>query len=172
MDEKECGVCHETKPASAFHKSGSNKGGLAWQCKACRKEYSKQWNEVRASDLQAYRDSRKGQKREYDRQYHAERRGERLEGMQKAALLRRYKLTPEQYDEMLARQGGGCAICGATEGYSGKRLAVDHDSNCCPKTPTCGKCNRGILCDRCNTAIGKFRHSPEIIRNAIEYLKQ
>src|SRR4029079_18732123 len=35
---------------------------------------------------------------------------------------RRYGLTQEQHAEMLAEQGGGCAICGRTD----KRLVVDH----------------------------------------------
>lgn len=67
---------------------------------------------------------------------------ERHERHKRTAALKRYGLTPEQYDEILEAQGGGCAVCGATEQRSGRRLNVDHDH----KT---GRV-RGILCNRCN----------------------
>lgn len=51
-----------------------------------------------------------------------------------------YGLTPEQYDELLKRQGGKCAICRARP--KSKRLAVDHDHGT-------GEV-RGLLCSRCN----------------------
>jgi ubiquitin C-terminal hydrolase len=54
-----------------------------------------------------------------------------------------YNITVDQYDEMLAAQGGGCKICGASSTtYS---LHVDHDHET-------GKV-RGILCATCNTAL-------------------
>lgn len=55
-------------------------------------------------------------------------------------LLRNYGITAEQYDAMLARQGGGCVICGRPP--KKKRLAVEHDH----KT----KRVRGLACWRCN----------------------
>ena len=63
----------------------------------------------------------------------------------------------------LARsQGNSCAICGAKP--KGRRLAVDHDH----KT---GKI-RGLLCMPCNTALGKFRDDPKLLRKAIKYLEK
>jgi len=53
-------------------------------------------------------------------------------------LATRYGITPEQYDGMLARQGGVCALCGGTM----ERPVVDH----CHQT---GRV-RGILCHPCN----------------------
>jgi hypothetical protein len=58
------------------------------------------------------------------------------------------------YAARLAEQGGHCALC---ENVAGKKsLHVDHDHQCCgeDKKFTCGKCNRGILCQVCNTRIG------------------
>jgi hypothetical protein len=52
-------------------------------------------------------------------------------------------VTVEQYDAMLAAQGGGCAICGTKP--KTRRLDVDHDH----KT---GRV-RGLLCHRCNRAL-------------------
>lgn len=54
-------------------------------------------------------------------------------------------------EEWLEKQGGGCAICGApSAGGRWDTWNVDHDHTCCPTTPTCGKCTRGVLCFNCN----------------------
>jgi hypothetical protein len=50
-------------------------------------------------------------------------------------------------------------------------LAVDHNHGCCPGEKSCGKCVRGLLCDNCNQAIGKFRDDPELLLKAAEYLR-
>lgn len=80
-----------------------------------------------------------------------------------AHLRREYGLTVEDYDLMLASQGGGCAICGATEGnFRRKRLAVDHDH----KTGAV----RGLLCYLCNSLIGNAKDDPDVLVRAAEYL--
>jgi hypothetical protein len=84
-------------------------------------------------------------------------------------LNRRYKLratygiSEAEYAEMLAKQNGGCAICGG-KNPSGKKLAVDH---CHSK-----KTVRGLLCSRCNTCLGQARDSVETLRAAIAYLER
>jgi len=72
-------------------------------------------------------------------------------------------MTPSCYVELLNKQGGGCAICGAIANKSGKRLPVDH----CHNT---GK-NRGILCDKCNRGVGLMNDDPTLLRKAIAYLE-
>lgn len=57
-----------------------------------------------------------------------------------AMIEKTYGLTSEQYDALLERQGGRCAICRAHP--KSKRLAVDHDHGT-------GEV-RGLLCSRCN----------------------
>lgn len=82
----------------------------------------------------------------------------------------RYGITQERYDQMLERQGGVCCICGGVN-PSGRRLHIDHDHSCCPGTkPGCGQCVRGLLCSRCNTGLGQFLDSPELMVKAIVYL--
>jgi hypothetical protein len=79
-------------------------------------------------------------------------------------LNRNYGINHDVYLEMLAKQNGCCQICGITEEEHGKRLHVDHNH-------TTGKV-RGLLCNRCNTAIGKFKEDPEVIRKAIQYIER
>jgi hypothetical protein len=85
------------------------------------------------------------------------------------ALRRNFSITIEDYEALLAAQGGGCAICSARP--EGSEFAVDHDHACCPaKRKCCGKCVRGILCGWCNTALGMLRDDPERVRGALRYL--
>jgi Pyruvate/2-oxoacid:ferredoxin oxidoreductase delta subunit len=80
-----------------------------------------------------------------------------------------YSITRAQYDELLAAQNGGCAICGV----SGVVLSVDHDHSCCDVDGrSCGKCVRGLLCNGCNIAIGHMRDNPARLRAAADYLER
>lgn len=80
-------------------------------------------------------------------------------------LQRKYKITLAEYDERLAKQGGHCATCPATE-----RLHVDHDHACCPGDISCGKCVRGILCGECNAVLGYVQDSPAVLSNLVTYV--
>ena len=64
------------------------------------------------------------------------------------------------YDLMLERQRGVCAVCGEQPARS---LCVDH----CHAT---GKV-RGLLCSPCNLAIGQFKDSPARLRKAAAYVE-
>lgn len=74
----------------------------------------------------------------------------------------KYNLTLEEYRTMLA---SGCEICGELEG-----LHIDHDHTCCPGQNTCGKCVRGVLCNRHNVALGMVNDSTEELEGLIGYL--
>jgi hypothetical protein len=75
-----------------------------------------------------------------------------------------YGITVEEYDEMLVTQGGKCAICSADEPGGPGRWHVDHDH----KTSKV----RGLLCARCNRALGGFKDDPVILQSAIDYLRR
>lgn len=77
--------------------------------------------------------------------------------------LRKYGLTIKKWKRLLAKQGGACCICHETSKPGKPRLAIDHDH----KT---GKV-RGLLCSRCNTALGLLRDSAEIVQAAANYLR-
>lgn len=86
----------------------------------------------------------------------------------------KYGITLGQRAVLLKEQGGGCAICG-TKRPGSKGWALDHDHACCGRpsdAKTCGKCIRGVLCGRCNLAIGLFDDDPERLRVAAKYLKR
>ena len=63
-----------------------------------------------------------------------------------------------EFEEMLAAQQGRCAICGARDPQH-----LDHDR----RTGWV----RGLLCFNCNGGLGQFRESPELLAEAITYLK-
>jgi hypothetical protein len=77
------------------------------------------------------------------------------------ASIRRYGISPQEYDAMLEEQGG-CAICGGESGIAGKRHHIDH----CHETGIV----RGILCGPCNVAIGMMKNDPRRLIAAAEYL--
>lgn len=81
-----------------------------------------------------------------------------------------YGITMEEFDAILASQGGGCAICGVASERNGKRLAVDHDHSCCPGKKSCGKCVRAILCSPCNIGLGLFKEDAELLVKAAKLL--
>ena len=77
--------------------------------------------------------------------------------------LSKYNLTIEQYDELVLKQHNRCAICNIHQVELIRRLSVDHDH-------TTGII-RGLLCHRCNLAIGLVDESVEILKAAINYLE-
>jgi hypothetical protein len=78
-------------------------------------------------------------------------------------LKQKYGITLAEYNQMLFDQNGCCAICGEHHTIKNKTLHVDH-------CHTTGKV-RGLLCQHCNTAIGKFKDDIKLLKNAIKYLK-
>lgn len=77
-----------------------------------------------------------------------------------------YGLGRDAFYAMLARQGGLCAICKCPfkKRDSQGRGCVDH----CHATGNV----RELLCVRCNTGIGYFDESPEVLRTAADYIER
>jgi hypothetical protein len=74
--------------------------------------------------------------------------------------VKKYGLTLEQYEVLFHSQQGKCAIRHQTE--LKQSLCVDH----------CHEINnvRGLLCIRCNRAIGMLEDNVQLLMNAIDYL--
>lgn len=82
-----------------------------------------------------------------------------------------YRLPEGGVRAMVDAQDGLCPLCEKPIGDS--RVAVDHDHSCCSgRGKTCGRCVRAVLHYKCNTAIGMFNDSPEMLRKAIKYLER
>jgi Recombination endonuclease VII len=87
-------------------------------------------------------------------------------------LKKYFGMSREEYDTLLASQGGVCAICKQPE-PRGIRLCIDHDHACCPsENSSCGKCVRGLLCVSCNRALGYLHDNIGNAENLISYLKK
>jgi hypothetical protein len=82
--------------------------------------------------------------------------------------IKRFGLARKDYERILARQQGVCAICGNPP--EKERLSVDHDHQCCAGDRSCGKCVRGLLCRHCNVMLGHAKDSIETLRRGINYL--
>lgn len=97
--------------------------------------------------------------------------GEKLSGQQKkfcSEICRKeearrvrldsiFSITPEEYAQILAEQGGGCGICGRAPTV-GKRHAVDHDHQ--------SGFVRGLLCYPCNKRVVGARSAAILIKTA------
>lgn len=74
---------------------------------------------------------------------------------------RKYGLSRAEYERMREEQGNKCAVCKEPP-PDNRALPIDH----CHKT---GKV-RGLLCNRCNLALGMFGDDIELLRSAVAYL--
>lgn len=79
----------------------------------------------------------------------------------KRQALKAYGLTQESLNAILERQEHQCPICERFLAYPTVR-AIDH----CHVTGSV----RGVLCRRCNTALGLLEDSPATLERAMEYL--
>lgn len=74
--------------------------------------------------------------------------------------VKRYGITIDDYEEMLLKQNNKCVIC---EREFVRPPHIDHDHSS-------GQV-RGLLCYPCNSGLGQFQDSPEILKKAVEYLE-
>jgi hypothetical protein len=161
---KRCNKCGEIKPLADFYRMPEMRDGYRNDCKACNlaakaaryqanperaRERTQRWRianpDKYAATQAAFRAS--GGKKQADRRSH---------------LKRKFGLTVEEYDAMLARQGGGCGICGRPP-RPDISLHVDHDHET-------GRI-RGLLCFRCNNSLGDLDDDPVLLRAALRYVE-
>ena len=160
---KRCTKCDMVKPLTDFYRASGTRDGHRSDCKPCnlaaqRRRYEadpdaakarvKRWQQENSERLNAYRRDRRTEP-EVKR---ADRAGH---------LKRKYGITIEQYETLLAEQGGGCAICGRKP-RPDISLHVDHDHRT-------GQL-RGILCFRCNNALGDFDDDAGLLQQALGYV--
>lgn len=132
-ETRRCPRCGETKPISEWRRNAGHKTTFQTYCKPCWSDYTKE--RYAKSD-----GAKKARRRNH---------------------LKQFGIEPETYDELLATQGGVCAIC---KDEPDPLLHVDHDH-------ATGKV-RGLLCGRCNRAIGLLLDDPVRVDSAAAYLRR
>jgi hypothetical protein len=96
---------------------------------------------------------------DYEREYKHRRNKEVTKKNKRTRDLKRlYNLSLEEYEKMVALQGGKCYIC-----QRDKKLVVDHN-HLTNKV-------RSLLCDKCNRGLGFFDEDIGFLIGAIEYLQ-
>ncbi len=165
IQNKICSKCKKRKILSEFYKHKGHKFGVSSACKKCIRQRNKEdyYTSPRIKIAnKKYCNSPRGKK---TRQYYRQTDGYKFNRW-KYWLRDKYGLTPEQYNQMALDQHGLCIICKqpetASNQYGLMRLAVDHNHET-------GKIC-GLLCQRCNSAIGLLREDAEILKRAIKYL--
>ena len=78
----------------------------------------------------------------------------------------KYGISLNEYNKLLAKQNGRCAICGAKHSDEKRKshLAIDHEHRKRKKI-------RGLLCSNCNLGLGNFKDNKELLHKAILYLQ-
>jgi hypothetical protein len=125
--EKTCITCGTRKPLNSYGKRTNNLDGRFGECRECRSKRGLTWRERNPEKARAI------------------------------ALKTRYGLTPDLEAEILAKQGGVCALC-----REDRPLVVDH----CHKTGVV----RGLLCNRCNCGLGHLGDTAEGLEKALAYV--
>jgi hypothetical protein len=176
---KRCFSCKKDKPFDEFHKSSIRKDGLSSRCKECAKIYRKQHH---LKNLQKDKQKSKEWRERnvnHRKQHYQENRDRILskskdyyknnpDAHRNYLLKTKYGITLEEYNRLLEKQNGVCAICHQKSNTVDKRsgkikmLAVDHNH----KT---GKI-RGLLCEVHNRALGMFHDDIGELKSAIDYL--
>jgi hypothetical protein len=86
-----------------------------------------------------------------------------------ANLKTRFNISIDEYNNLFLKQKGKCAICHQAESQLDSKgkvkwLSVDHNHS---KGDI-----RGLLCNSCNTGIGKLGDSITVLESAVKYLKK
>lgn len=138
-------------------------------------ENEKSWTRERAREFQRqWRAKHPGKAAQYAREWrlknpekereqrrrYREKNREVYRARQYAGKIRRkYGLTVEKYQELWTAQSGVCAVCALVPAQ-----VVDHRHSD-------GQI-RGLLCHKCNTALGLLNENLSSLAAAIEYLKK
>lgn len=160
--KKVCSKCKEAKDIKKFDRFPECGDGLYPSCKFCK-------NIVKEIHRKAHPEQiRKAYERHYAKNRVSiinktkEYRKKNPHIQKKSTLNFVYGITLEQHKLLLNINDGKCCICNKPP--MTKTLSIDH----CHKT----KIIRGVLCQKCNSAISFFNDDVEILQSAIKYLSK
>jgi len=161
---KTCKKCNKNKDLSCFWKQKRAKDGLRSDCKDCNRIEHQKWVEnnrdkTRESSRKFAKENRDKAKKKLEKW-----RKKNPEKVKDYRLKKRYGITIDQYNDTLEKQNHCCYICKKHKSEFDKPFGVDH-------CHTTGKV-RGLLCGKCNRAIGLLEDNKDIINSAKEYLEK
>lgn len=145
---KRCGV--EKNLLTCFYSNLLHKEA---RCKSCV-------SEIRAARYKTSPIEQREKKAQY--------RAANPEKIRDTKLRQAYGVGIIYYDAKLKEQGGVCASCGRCrkDTWRGKLVAMPLDHNHLTKQP------RGVLCSKCNRALGLVEENIDILLGLIEYIKK
>lgn len=144
---KRCSKCRKIKRLSEFYKDKYKKSGHASACKVCKSDSFKSWQQ-----------KNKG----YCNTVHKDWVKNNPKLFRAGQYKTRYGITLDDYNKMFQEQNGCCAICGIHQSELKKKLHVDHSHKS-------GKV-RGLLCGKCNLALGLLNDDIVVLSTAVRYL--
>ena len=174
---KRCSKCNVKKEIDLFNRHKGSPDGHRSTCRECDKKrqrlYSqttkekKRKKEWRKNNRDKARESQYAWNRKNPSKLRAIQQRHKMKSDYKRIqrnyeLMSKYGITVDDYEELIRSQNNKCKICMKSE-TTNRSLAVDH----CHKSGAV----RALLCFRCNTSIGQFEDSPDLLRKAAEYLE-
>ena len=150
--ERKCAACLQVKSLTEFSVNTIRAGRLYYRsyCKSCSNKQRHIWYH-------------KGGGARYYKQYQLEHPEQLAKTSRRHRLKKGFGLTEEDFNLMLKTQKNKCKVCSRLAKTFKKRFSIDHNH----KT---GK-TRALLCGKCNTGLGLFQDSPELLRKAANYLE-
>ncbi len=120
--------------------------------KARQRVYDKRYYETHCEGRKAYQKA-------YQEKHYEERKAYNKAYQKAYGITRKYGLTGAEYSILTCEAAGHCAICGKEA-----KLCIDHDH--------ATGALRGLLCNDCNTGLGKLGDNVAGLQRAIAYLQQ
>ena len=166
---KTCSRCGKEKDKNEFSIDNRSKDGRYSWCRLCKSEYRNQNKESINLKRKIYDSMHKEEKRMRDHLYYENNKEKLLNRSYVYCRNASYNINQKEFDEILEKQGGVCAICGKEETSIGRvtkrqqPLSVDHDHNT-------GRI-RGLLCKNCSRGLGAFFDDESLLIEAANYLK-
>jgi len=137
MEIIKCTVCKKEKNSNEF---GNFHGKLNKSCKTCRAYHNNRWTNNSQGEKVKRKSYYKANKEKFQHRNF------------KNSILKKYGLSLEKYNQMLADQNNQCAICK-------NEFELEKNTSNINKLPCVDHCHqtnkvRALLCRRCNIVLG------------------
>lgn len=162
---KTCVKCGIPKPLSDFYRQSGMRDGYRNDCKRCMQVTRRDWyqrnRDYAIERAQKWRDLNPDKYEAWKRRNREENRERLAASNRRGHLRRKYGLTVEEFEFLRIAQDDRCAICNEPD-PAGLHIDHDHETGLI----------RGLLCGKCNKAIGLLREEPALFDAASRYLQR